>query len=124
MASFKYKYKYKYNDEDEVMRTIIDLPEDHVKALDLIGKKQDVSRTELVRRAVDMYLAAEQKTTKTKLDQYFGIFKDDPTVFDGLDGLAWQKKMREEWAGRDADIDRRLAENNSLNDQKQADYKT
>jgi hypothetical protein len=106
------------------MRTIVDIPENQVKALDLLGKKHDLSRAELVRRAVDMYLAAEQKSTKTKLDQYFGIFKDDPTVFDGLDGSAWQQKMRAEWAERDADIDRRLAENHSLNDQKQADYKT
>lgn len=105
------------------MRTIVDLPEDHVKALDLIGKKQDISRTELVRRAVAQYLDSEQKNMKSKLDQYFGIFKDDPTVFDGLDGLAWQEKMRAEWADRDADIDRRLSEGAGLHDQNQSAFK-
>ncbi len=104
------------------MRTIIDIPEDQVKALDVLGKKHDLSRAELVRRAVAQYLEAEQKSQKSKLDQYFGIFKDDPTVFEGLDGLAWQRKMRAEWAERDAAIDRRLAENNGLHDQNQSKF--
>ena len=105
------------------MRTIVDIPEDQVKALDLLGKKLDTSRAELVRRAVDMYLAAEQKTAKSKLDQYFGILKGSD-LFEGMDGLAWQRKMRAEWAERDAAIDRRLAENKSLHDQDQNDYKS
>lgn len=104
------------------MRTIVDIPEDQIKALDVLGKKQDLSRAELVRRAVGQYLEAEQKSQKSKLDQYFGLFKDDPTVFEGLDGLAWQRKMRAEWADRDAAIDKRLAEAAALHDRKQSDY--
>jgi len=106
------------------MRTIVDLPEDQIKALDSIGKRDDISRAELVRRAVAGYLQNEQKSTKGRLDQYFGILKDDPTVFDGLDGLAWQKKMRAEWDKREADMDRRLAENMGVNDKKQSDYES
>lgn len=105
------------------MRTIVDLPEEQIKALDIIGKKGDLSRAELVRRAVAAYVETEHKAAKSKLDQYFGMFKDDPTVFDGLDGIGWQKKMRAEWAERDAAIDERLAENLGLNDKNQSDYK-
>jgi len=105
------------------MRTIVDIPEKEIKALDLLGKKRNLSRAALVREAVEKYLAEENIHAKSKLDQYFGILKDDPTVFDGLDGLAWQKKMRAEWADRDAAIDQRLAENSGLNEKKQSDYK-
>lgn len=103
------------------MRTIVDIPEDQVKALDVLGKKHDLSRAELVRRAVAQYLEGEQKSQKSKLDQYFGILKGSD-LFDGMDGLAWQKKMRAEWAERDADIDRRLAEKNALHDQGQSKF--
>jgi len=44
------------------MRTIVDLPEDQIKALDSIGKREDLSRTELVRRAVAAYLDGAQET--------------------------------------------------------------
>ncbi|MGB4057520.1 MAG: CopG family transcriptional regulator [Alphaproteobacteria bacterium] len=103
------------------MRTIVDIPEDQIKALDLLGKKHDLSRAELVRRAVGQYLEAEQASKKSDLDKYFGILKGSD-LFEGMDGLAWQKKMRAEWADRDAAIDRRLAENTGLNDKKQSDY--
>lgn len=93
------------------MRTIVDLPEDDVKTLDMMGKRDDLSRAELVRRAVSQYLEAEKEKSAGVLDQYFGLFKDDPDVFDGLDGLAWQEKMRSEWDDRDADIAQRLHEN-------------
>lgn len=107
------------------MRTIVDLPEDQVKALDSMGKKNDISRAELVRRAVSLYLENESRSAKSNLDRYFGIFKDDPTVFEGLDGLAWQKKMRDEWADRDAAIDKRLVDAGAgLHDKDQADYKS
>jgi hypothetical protein len=105
------------------MRTIVDLPEDQIKALDSIGKREDLSRTELVRRAVAAYLDGAQETAKSNLDRYFGMFKDDQTVFDGLDGLAWQKKMRAEWGDRDAAIDARLAQpGGGLNERPQAPY--
>jgi hypothetical protein len=105
------------------MRTIVDLPEDHVKALDSIGERHDLSRTELVRRAVAAYLENEQKAAKSKLDQYFGILKGSH-LFEGMDGLAWQKKMRAEWDDRDAAIDRRLAEYRGLNEGEQAPYQS
>ncbi len=105
------------------MRTIVDLPEDQVQALDLIGEKQSLSRAELVRRAVASYLGDHQKNAKSKLDQYFGMLKGRTDLFDGLDGVAWQKKMRAEWDDREADMDRRIAESRNLNDRGQEPYK-
>ena len=104
------------------MRTIVDLPEDQIKALDSIGKKEDLSRAELVRRAVAAYLGNAQETKKSALDKYFGILKGSD-AFEGMDGMAWQKKMRAEWADRDAAIDARLAEQGvGLHDRPQSPY--
>lgn len=105
------------------MRTIVDIPDELVKGLDLLGKKHDLSRAELVRRAVDRYLATETEKTTGDVDKYFGIFKDDPTVWDGLDGLAWQRKIRAEWDERDAAIDARLKASQGLHDRSQQDFK-
>jgi hypothetical protein len=105
------------------MRTIVDIPENEIKALDLLGQKKKMSRTALVREAVQKLLHEEQQAQKGKLDQYFGMFQDDPTVFNGLDGLSYQHEMRSEWAERDAAVDKRLADNRGLSDQKQAPYR-
>lgn len=84
------------------MRTIVDLPEDQVKALDSLGKTQDLSRAELVRRAVASYLDAERKAAATEnLDQYYGFLDDAPGAFDGLDSVDYQRKIRGEWDERD-----------------------
>ncbi len=104
------------------MRTIVDLPEESVKSLDLLGKKQDLSRAELVRRAVSNYLEIEQEKSQGNLDSYFGLFKESSDVFDGLDGLAWQEKMRGEWSDRDDMIDQRQAQNQGLNENPQEAY--
>lgn len=104
------------------MRTIVDLPDEHVNALDSMGRKMDVSRAELVRRAVEQYLHAETKKSSGDVDKYFGIFKDDPAVFGGLDGLAYQRKMRAEWDARDALIDERLKNSRGLHDDAKQDY--
>jgi metal-responsive CopG/Arc/MetJ family transcriptional regulator len=41
------------------MRTIVDLPEDQIKALDSYRKKAGISRAEAVRRAVASFLPAK-----------------------------------------------------------------
>ncbi len=84
------------------MRTIVDIPDEQVKALDTLGARDSLSRAELVRRAVDLYLLEEKrKTSHEMIDDVFGFLKDCPEAFDGLDGLAWQEKMRAEWDDRD-----------------------
>lgn len=90
------------------MRTIVDIPEDQVKELDSLGKKENLSRAELVRRAVASYLDAEKDKSAAAIEKYFGMFKGDPNVFDGLDGLEYQRKIRAEWDDRDAEIEQRL----------------
>ena len=69
------------------MRTIVDIPENDVKALDSLGKKENLSRAELVRRAVQSYLEAAQRKSTAAVDEYFGFLKDCPEAFDGLDSL-------------------------------------
>ncbi len=84
------------------MRTIVDIPENQIKALDLLGKKEDLSRAELVRRAVKTYLDIEQQNKSAGgLDKHFGFLKDDLQPFDGLDALEYERKMRAEWDQRD-----------------------
>ncbi len=106
------------------MRTIVDIPETDIKALDVLGKKTNASRAELVRQAVAAYLKTEAADQKSKLDQYFGMLKGSSS-FDGMDGLGWQKKMRGEPDKREADMDRRIAQSRSrgLHDQPQQLFK-
>lgn len=78
------------------MRTIVDLPEDDVKNLDLIAKHMDVSRAELVRRSVAEYLAKTEATPIT--NDIFGKFKDTFKA----DSLEIESAWRSEWEGREA----------------------
>lgn len=86
------------------MRTIVDLPEEQVKALDKIGEHESLSRAELVRQAVDLYL---KQTKKKKAGGIVGpdirgsVTPGDPNFWDGLDGVEWQRKMRAEWDHRE-----------------------
>jgi hypothetical protein len=105
------------------MRTIVDIPENEIKALDILGQKKNMSRTALVREAVQKLLHDEQLAQKGKLDQYFGMFRDDATVFNGMDGLSYQHDIRSEWMERDASVDKRLADNRGMSDHKQAPYR-
>lgn len=84
------------------MRTIVDLPEHQVTALDVLGENLDLSRAELVRRAVDLYLGQQKKKrSDAAIETYYGFLKDVPEAFGGLDGLAYQEKIRSEWDHRD-----------------------
>jgi metal-responsive CopG/Arc/MetJ family transcriptional regulator len=71
------------------MRTIVDLPEEQIEALKVLGDQYNTSRTELVRRAVAEYLARRSVRAD---DAAFGIWQDR-----GEDGLAYQERMRREW---------------------------
>lgn len=83
------------------MRTIVELPDDQVKALDSLGKKENLSRAELVRRAVKAYVENKRGKTADTVDKYYGFLKGTPDAFEGMDGLAYQQKMRGEWDERD-----------------------
>lgn len=74
------------------MRTIIDLPEENIKALDLLAKRAKLSRAELIRRAVTAFIETEtlnQAVTHDIFRLYADIFTQD--------ALEIEKKLRSEW---------------------------
>lgn len=71
------------------MRTIVDLPDEQIEALKVLGEQSRTSRTELVRQAVAEYLARRSVPAD---DAAFGIWQGR-----GEDGLAYQERMRREW---------------------------
>lgn len=71
------------------MRTIVDLPDNQIDALSVLGKKAKLSRAELLRRAVAEYLRRHQPEQN---DASFGLWKER-----GEDALALQNQLRSEW---------------------------
>jgi predicted transcriptional regulator len=71
------------------VRTLIDLGNSRVEALDRLAKRQDRSRASLVREAVDDYLGRHRLDDE---DEAFGLWSKCPT-----DGLAFQERARREW---------------------------
>ena len=71
------------------MRTLIDIPEEELGRLTTLSKARHVSRSHLVRIAIEQYL---RDNTADPIDQAFGLWGDD-----GEDGLAYQERMRSEW---------------------------
>ncbi|MBA2666436.1 MAG: ribbon-helix-helix protein, CopG family [Trueperaceae bacterium] len=73
------------------MRTIVDLPERHVEALDRLAAQRRESRTALVREAVDVYLEGQAVAGRQAA---FGGWDGDE------DGLAVQRRLCGEWDDR------------------------
>jgi hypothetical protein len=75
------------------MRTIVDLPEEQIRALDAYSKKHGVSRAEAVRRAVAMFLP-QRSQRKLDLSSHpaFGSWKRR-----AVDSIEFQRKLRAEW---------------------------
>jgi len=71
------------------MRTIVDLPDEQIEALKRMSEAAHSSRAELVRRAIDEYLA---RHLPAQDDGAFGLWKKRTS-----DGLAYQERMRDEW---------------------------
>jgi predicted transcriptional regulator len=71
------------------MRTMVDLTDAQVLALDELARKEKRSRAALIRQAIDEYLA--RKPSKEDSDA-FGLWGKP-----GVDGLAYQEKVRREW---------------------------
>lgn len=70
------------------MRTIVELPEDLVQALDAIGLERRASRAALVREAVRDYLERNRRDPR----EAFGLWRDRDE-----DGIAYQVRLRDEW---------------------------
>jgi predicted transcriptional regulator len=71
------------------MRTLVDLVNSQVEALDRLAKRQDRSRASLIREAVDDYLGRHCPEHE---EDAFGLWRRDP-----VDGLAYQERIRREW---------------------------
>ena len=73
------------------MRTIVDFPERQLSALDRVSRTKKVSRAEVIRRAVDRYLADHAP----ERDAAFGAWRRA-----GIreDGVAYQRRLRREWS--------------------------
>ena len=77
------------------MRTLVDIPDDKISALDLLARKKSWSRAEAVRRGIDQLLAAEKAAEMAALDEAFGGW-----AHLGIDGLEYQRAIRAEWDHR------------------------
>ncbi len=71
------------------MRTLVDLGDTQIQALDELSKKEKRSRAALIRQAIDDYLA--KRRDKQEGDA-FGLWGNRK-----VDGLAYQEKVRGEW---------------------------
>ena len=72
------------------MRTVVDLPEDQLRAIKALAKRQNISQAEAIRRAVGAYLTIQ--TVPDRESPAFGLWRSRS------DGLRYQEDLRGEWA--------------------------
>ena len=72
------------------MRTIIDLHEEQLHALDDICKREGISRAEAIRRAVAVYNRQQIADVRPA----FGLWRGRRGV---TDGVTYQRRARREW---------------------------
>ena len=70
------------------MRALIDIPDDQIRALARIGKRESVSRAALIRRALTDFIAACAPPSDAEA---FGSWST------GEDALAYEDRVRGEW---------------------------
>ena len=75
---------------DDAVRTIIDLPDDQLDALDGICRRESISRAEAIRRAVDLLVRDRAAAGSPAA---FGLWRGAGAV----DGLSYQDRLRREW---------------------------
>lgn len=71
------------------MRTLVDIGDKEIQALDELAAEENVSRAALIRRAIDDLL---QKQAKKAVSDAFGLWGSE-----AKDGLAFQEELRQEW---------------------------
>lgn len=71
------------------MRTLVDIGDAQIRALDALAQQQKQSRAALIRKAIDDFLAKRRSTDERDA---FGLWGDRK-----LDGLAYQNEVRREW---------------------------
>ena len=76
--------------DDEIMRTIVEMPQQELRDLTTLSKEERISRAEAIRRAVGQYLRA-WKAAHAATDA-FGVWKDRK-----VSGLEYEDRVRGEW---------------------------
>lgn len=71
------------------MRTLVDIGDAQIKALDELAQRQKQSRAALIREAVDDYLATNRSVS---FKEAFGLWGNRE-----IDGLEYERKFRDEW---------------------------
>ncbi|HZZ34595.1 MAG TPA: ribbon-helix-helix protein, CopG family [Caulobacteraceae bacterium] len=71
------------------MRTLVDIPEADVKALDKLGERRGASRSKIIRQAIREYLI---HNLSEEGEQAFGLWRGR-----NVDGLDYQRRARSEW---------------------------
>lgn len=71
------------------MRTLVDLGDAQLRALDELSKKEKRPRAALIRQAIEDYLGKRRSEQESDAFGLWGKRK--------ADGLAYQKKVRSEW---------------------------
>ncbi|MGJ8634411.1 MAG: ribbon-helix-helix protein, CopG family [Luteolibacter sp.] len=74
------------------MRTIIEVPDEMIRSLDLVSGSEKRSRAALIREAINDYL---DKRAVPTAEVAFGLWKDHRE-----DGVEYQNKLRSEWERR------------------------
>lgn len=70
------------------MRTLVDIPDRQIEELIRISKAEKVSRSEIIRQAVDAFIEMKKPSTV----EAFGLWKEHE-----IDGSAYQERQRSEW---------------------------
>ncbi len=71
------------------MRTLVDIGDQEVKALDRLARRKKMSRAALIRKAIDDFLARNNADSEVEAFGLWGAGK--------IDGLAYQEDIRSEW---------------------------
>lgn len=71
------------------MKTLVEIEDAHIEALDALAERSNKSRSALIRQAIANYL--ERADPKLD-DEGFGLWGKRK-----VDGLAYQKRIRSEW---------------------------
>jgi predicted transcriptional regulator len=75
------------------MRTLVDIPQEDIDALDQLSRTERKSRAAIIRAAVSDYLKErDQARRRAAIEAGFGLWKDR-----GIDGLEYQESIRAEW---------------------------
>ena len=73
----------------DIMRTIIQLPDEQAEQLVEVSRNQGISRAEAVRRALARYLTEHRQRRR---EDAFGMWSGRRE-----DGLAYERRLRKEW---------------------------